>query len=116
MRPRGLRNIRTVQGLTRRDKAGSREQAVAEMARLEHEKARIQREIDVWQQNLRRTEEQFQRVEARLAVVRQAIAESDAQLGQHPAAPAPAPRRPFRRTVETDDEGEPPFTTFSLEY
>ncbi|NJM08210.1 hypothetical protein HC891_21555 [Candidatus Gracilibacteria bacterium] len=73
MRPKGLRNLRTVQQANRRNQIGSREQMVAELARLEHEKARLQREVEVWRQNQRRTETQLEHVEARLAQLARAI-------------------------------------------
>lgn len=45
MRPKGLREIKTAQGIPGRASGSSREQAVAELARLEHERARLQREM-----------------------------------------------------------------------
>lgn len=86
MRPKGLRNIRTIQGMARRSRSGGREQTVAELARLEHEKARLLREVDVWQQNMRRTNEQLQRVEARLATLHARL-EVDRPDAERAAAP-----------------------------
>lgn len=105
MRPKGLRDMRTSQHLSRRNQNGSREQAVAELARLEHEKARLTRELDVWRQNMQRTAEQLEQVEARLAALHQ-------QIEQPAATPAAPPARRARR-----DEPDPPqYTSISLEY
>ena len=106
MRPKGLRNLRTLQATTRRDKANSHEQAVAELARLEHEKARLQRELDVWEQNRRRTEQHLQRVEARLGVVRRNI---DLSGGE-------AVRRPAPQVFRDEREDETDWGTLSIEY
>ena len=102
MRPRGLRNLRTLQGVVRRDKAGSREQVVAEFARLEHEKSRLQREIDIWEQNRRRTNEQLHLVESRLIVLRQAI-----ELAESP--------RPNAASRD-DPSSDPHWSSVILEY
>lgn len=111
MRPRGLREIKTIQGRAGKAKGGSREQAVAELARLEHERARLQRELEVWLQNQRRVAEQLQRVETRLSELR-------ALTHEEPDAPPPAARRrhaPARPTPR-DDEPEAGWTSLSLEY
>lgn len=110
MRPKGLREIRTVQGVAGRGRGSSREQAVAELARLEHERARLQRELEVWRQNQQRVEEQLRRVELRLADLRAATAEEPAP------APMPAPRRAPARSTTRDDESEGGWSTLSLEY
>lgn len=103
MRPKGLRNVRTIQHLSRRAQSGSREQAVAELARLEHEKARLTREVDVWRQNMRRTETQLEQVEARLVTVRQSIE----------GEPAPARAPQSARSVEPEPDK---YGSIFLEY
>lgn len=105
MRPKGLRDLRTPQNLSRRNQSNSREQAVAELARLEHEKARLSRELDVWRQNMQRTATQLEQVEARLAALHQQI--------ERPAAQPVA--QPARRTHRDEPEPER-YTSISLEY
>ncbi|NJN16141.1 MAG: hypothetical protein HC822_07610 [Oscillochloris sp.] len=108
MRPKGMRAIRTTRSLNRSPRATSREQQVAELARLEHEKARLSRELDVWRQNAARTNDQLERVEVRLNELRELL-RADEPVPIRPAHPR---RRPAER--RDDDEGE--WKTVSLEY
>jgi hypothetical protein len=62
---RGMRDVPTIQGLRHRFLPGTREQTVAEVARLEHEKARLERELSLWLQHQDRTEKQLRQVEER---------------------------------------------------
>jgi len=66
-----------------------REQIVAEQAHLEHERSRLRRELDMWRENVRKTAERLQAVEARMA-----------RLGREPD------RRPARN-AEGQGEAEP---------
>lgn len=70
---RGMRDIATIQSLAGRSIPQSREHIAAELARLEHEKARLERELNMWANNVRRTEEQIQHIEDRLTLLQQAI-------------------------------------------
>jgi hypothetical protein len=63
---RGMRDIPTIQGLQSKAIPSSREQLVSEWSRLEHEKARLEREKEIWVQNQKRTETRLQQVLARL--------------------------------------------------
>jgi hypothetical protein len=89
----------------------SREQIVAEQARLEHERARLERELQMWQDNGRRTGERLAAVLDRLAMLASASEQ---------AAGAPGAGRP-RRQGQQDQDGEEaePTTTWHeivLEY
>ena len=68
---RGMRNIPTIQGLRHRSLPTTREQTVGELARLEHEKARLNRELKLWMDHQKRTEGQLQQVEERLTILQQ---------------------------------------------
>jgi hypothetical protein len=72
-RTRGMRNIPTIQGLRHRSLPTSREQTVAELARLEHEKARLNRELKLWIDHQKRTQSQLQQVEERLTLLQQIL-------------------------------------------
>jgi septal ring factor EnvC (AmiA/AmiB activator) len=74
-----MRSLRTIQSNLRRSKTGSREQNAAELARLEHERARLRRESAMWEQNRLRTEEQLHLVEQRLTKLRAQFEASDDQ-------------------------------------
>ena len=69
MRTRGMREIPTAFGLAKRSTPNSRDEAITEMARLEHEKARLEREMALWVENQKRTEKHLQRVRERLAML-----------------------------------------------
>lgn len=70
---RGMRDIPTIQGLRHRSLPTTREQVVAEVARLEHEKARLERELNLWIDHQKRTEGQLRQVEERLALLQQVM-------------------------------------------
>jgi septal ring factor EnvC (AmiA/AmiB activator) len=70
---KGMRDIPTVQGLRNRSVPTTREQAVTELARLEHEKSRLERELNMWINNQKKTEGRLQRVKERLALLQQVL-------------------------------------------
>jgi hypothetical protein len=70
---RGMRDIPTIQGLSSRSVPATRPQAATELARLEHEKARLERELKMWIGNQKRTESRLRLVEERLALVQQVM-------------------------------------------
>jgi len=72
-RTRGMRDIPTIQGLNSRSVPNTRPQAATELAKLEHEKARLERELKMWIDNQRRTEGRLRRVEEQLALVKQVL-------------------------------------------
>ncbi len=70
---KGMRDIPTIQGLRHRSVPTTREQAVTELARLEHEKARLERELNIWVSNQQKTAGRLQQVEERLALLEQIL-------------------------------------------
>jgi hypothetical protein len=66
---RGMRDVLTIQGMRNRVLPKNREQAATELARMEHEKARLEREMAMWVSNQRRTEVRLQHVNERLAML-----------------------------------------------
>jgi chromosome segregation ATPase len=96
---RGMRDIPTIQGLRHRAVPANREQAVSELARLEHEKARLERELKMWASNQQKTESRLQQVEARLALLEQVL--------NPPAADGSNKRTAIRRSrTDKSDNGE----------
>jgi chromosome segregation ATPase len=71
-----MRDIPTIQGLRNRAVPSTREQIVSELARMEHEKARLERELNIWQSNAKRTEGRILQVQDRLALLRNVLDES----------------------------------------
>ncbi|MDO8589340.1 MAG: hypothetical protein Q7T82_20140 [Armatimonadota bacterium] len=86
MRVKSLRDIRTLRGQVHGIGAKTRAQAVAELAYLEHEKARLERESKIWIAN------QTQ-MESRLQSVRRRIGQVQAMLDETPADPGAARNR-----------------------
>lgn len=84
---KGCHDIRTLQARSDLTRAGSRQQVIAKLARLEHQKSLLQRQLKVWRQ-------QQQKTEHRLGLVERQIAEAQAAAsgaGRRPSA-ATAPR------------------------
>jgi len=105
-RPRGMRELMTIQGLAGRTVPDSREQIVAEQARLEHERARLRRELEMWQEHVRKTSGRLQGVEDRVSLLRRAI---------EPLLD-PEPERPAARTAEPEAEDSTVWHEVVLEY
>lgn len=76
---RGMRDAPTHQGLGNRSVPSTREQIMTELARLEHERARLEREISMWIDNRKKAEGRLQRVAERIALLEQAMDESSAK-------------------------------------
>jgi predicted nuclease with TOPRIM domain len=69
----GMRDIPTIQGLRNRAVPSSREQVVSELARLEHEKARLERELNMWLTNQKKTQERIQQVQERVNLLQHVL-------------------------------------------
>jgi len=82
MKIKGMRNIPTVQGLAHRAVPSNREQAVSELARQEHERARLQRELNLWLSKKEQTEQRLQAVQERIKQLEQALYESCSDSSQ----------------------------------
>jgi len=67
---KGMRDIPTIQGLNSRSVPDTRQQAATELARLEHEKARLERNLKMWINNQKKTEGRLRQVEERIALLK----------------------------------------------
>jgi len=118
MKLRGMRDVSTVQTLADRSPAKNREQAVTELARLEHEKARLERELDIWATNQKKTLDRLDKVGARLALLRYLL---EPPADEQPPRHARATRRPTQESAASEeseiDEAEgPAWREVPLEY
>jgi len=95
-----MRELMTIQGIAGRSVPDSREQIVAEQSRLEHERARLRRELEMWQGNMEKTAQRLQGVEDRMALLRRTI---EPMLEPEPAA---ATERRAARQAEPDPATE----------
>jgi hypothetical protein len=73
MKPKGMRDVATLQRRAPRALPQSREQIVQELAHLEHAKVRLERELGIWRANVQRTETRLNDVEERLTALHQAL-------------------------------------------
>jgi len=106
-RTRGMRDIPTIQGLSSRSVPDTRPQAATELARLEPEKARLERELKMWVNNQKKTEDRLRQVEERLALVRQVLIPPDAEGSTKPVRSVAEGRARVRRSpAEKADGGE----------
>jgi chromosome segregation ATPase len=69
----GMRDIPTIQGLRNRAVPSTREQTMSELARLEHEKARLERELNMWLANQKKTQERIQQVQERVNLLQHVL-------------------------------------------
>jgi hypothetical protein len=72
-RARGMRDIPTIQGLRNRSVPNTREQTVSELARMEHEKARLERELSIWMRKREVTEDHLRQVQERITLLQQTL-------------------------------------------
>jgi len=77
LQARGMRDIPTIQGLRHRSVPASREQIMSEMAHLEHEKARLERELNIWTANQKKTENRLQQAHGRIVLLQKIMDEMD---------------------------------------
>ena len=82
---RNMRDIPTIQGLKNRSVPANREQIMSELARLEHEKGRLDRENTIWVSNQKKAQIRIQQVQERIDLLTSKIEEL---LPKPPAAPS----------------------------
>lgn len=99
MKVRTMRDVPTIQGLRNKATPTTREQAVTEVARLEHELARLQRELNMWTVNQSKTAERMQRVEQRLAMLKEILDPGREETSERQAGRV-------RASEKAEDEGQ----------
>lgn len=109
----GLRNVQTLQTMSHGTRSKERHHLVSRFARLETERARLEREVEMWDARKRATE-------AKLTKVREQLAELQALLLEEPGKVTAARKvrghgRP-RASTEVAGTTAPPSRNFSLEY
>jgi hypothetical protein len=92
MKVRTMRDIPTIQGLKNQATPATREQAITEVARLEHELSRLRRELEMWTANQTKTAERIRRVEDRLALLKGVVDPCKEGASERPRA-VPRARR-----------------------
>jgi hypothetical protein len=96
MKVRGMRDVPGPQSVVNRKQANSREQAVTDLTRLEHEKARLERELSVWTSKQETTSRRLDQIRGQLELLQNSLYGSAApeQPGVHKSADeADAPKK-----------------------
>ncbi|MBM4465415.1 MAG: hypothetical protein FJ014_07695 [Chloroflexi bacterium] len=78
MKPKGMQDIATAQSLISRSIPATRAQMMTRLARMEHERERLERELKVWGGKQEQTEERLQQVRQRIELLQRALDESSA--------------------------------------
>ena len=100
---RSMRDIPTIQGMKNRAVPSNREQIMSELARLEHEKARLERENTIWLANQKKCETRIRQVQERAELLRLKLEE---------LLPKPLMTQPTEEGEKTNKK----FRGVSLEY
>ena len=82
MKPKGMHDIPTAQGLSSRSIPATRDKIMTQLARMEQERARLGRELDMWVVKQKETEERLQQVRQRIELLQQALDKSPAAEGR----------------------------------
>ena len=72
---RSMRDLPTIQGLKNRSLPANREQIMGELARLEHEKARLEREKTIWLSNQKKAQTRIDQVQERFDLLQRMLEE-----------------------------------------
>ncbi len=85
---RSMRDVPTIQGLKNRSVPDTTEQVMSELARLEHEKARLERENTIWLSNQKKAQTRINQAQERIDILRRLLDELSPRpgIGITPAA------------------------------
>ena len=97
----------TVYGLMKRSKPNGRDEAITELARLEHEKARLERELALWRSNEKRTQQRLQTILNRVALLQALVDGRSSETASPQAVSGPQ----NEEAVESEE-----WATVRLEY
>jgi len=73
MKPKGMHDIPTAQSLSSRSILASRAKIVPQLGRMEQERARLERELDMWVGKQQQTEGRLQQVRQRIELLQRAL-------------------------------------------
>jgi hypothetical protein len=107
MKPKGLHHIPTAQSLINRSIPASRAEVVAQLARMEHEKGRLERELNVWVGKQQQTEGRLQQVQQHIELLQGTLEEPPTGEG---------PRGSSTQQTANDERKAPGWREISLEY
>jgi chromosome segregation ATPase len=102
MKPKGMRDIPTAQSLSSRSILASRAKIVPLLARMEQERARLKRELDMWVDRQQQTEGRLQQVRQSIELLQRTLDELPADEERRDSGTQP---RVLRGTQPTADDG-----------
>lgn len=73
MNVKGMHDIATGQNIINGSIRATRAQRVAQLARLEHEKKQLERELDKWIANKKQSESRLRMVQSRIVLLKQSL-------------------------------------------
>lgn len=73
MKVKGMHDIATGQNMINRSIRATRAQRLGQLARVEHEKSRLERELDKWKANKKQSEERLRVVQRRIGLLKQSL-------------------------------------------
>lgn len=106
---KSMRDLPSLSGAYRRTKPTTREQASTELARMEHEKARLEHELGIWTAHQKRAMARLQGVNDRIATLK-------AMIEPPTAPPAAAPGGSLLDARDADEAAKPGWREVTLEY
>lgn len=110
---KGLREVATLQTLAHGAQPRERHHAVSRFARLENERARLERELGMWEIRKRATEDKLAKVYAQIEALRPLLLEEPAKF---PALRQARGRRRGRASTEVPGSTAPQSRAIPLEY
>jgi hypothetical protein len=113
MKVKGMRDVLGSQSVVNRSRQHTREQAVTDLTRLEHEKARLERELTVWTSKQETTSGRLAQVSAELASLQNSLYPPPTTDVERPADPMRSASGPTGRDAA---ERETPWRGIPMEY
>ena len=107
MNVKGMHDVATAQTLINRSVPASRAQIVAQLARMEHEQARLERELNTWAGKQQQAQRRLQKVREHTALLQQALDKSP-EGRQRPS--------PERSGKQDNTQPAAPWREIPLEY
>ncbi len=90
MKPKGMHDIPTAQRLIGGSIPASRDKIMTQLARMEQERARLERELDMWVGKQQQTGGRLQQVRQRTELLQQALDKLPAAEGRRDSGAQPA--------------------------
>jgi len=106
---KGVHDIPTAQSLVNRSMPTSRADLMTQLARMEREQAKLERELDLWIGKQRKTQKRLRQIQQRMELLQRALDESSGdQKRRHDDV--------ARQRADVESRASKPARVVSLEY